>query len=134
VYGDLGQIFAQTTMAEPRLCAAMLGILVRGLGAERVVWGTDAVWTGSPQWQIEALRRIEIPEQMQRRYGYTPLGTADGPVKSAIFAGNSMRMYGISAAQLAALSGDRFSAARESYQRNAGERSNLAYGYVLGES
>ena len=34
VYGDLGQIFAQSTMANPRLCAAMMGILVRGLGAD----------------------------------------------------------------------------------------------------
>ncbi|MDX1433810.1 MAG: amidohydrolase family protein [Gammaproteobacteria bacterium] len=131
VYGDLGQIFAQTTMAEPRLCAAMLGILVRGLGADHVVWGTDAVWTGSPQWQIEALRRLEIPEDMQRRYGYSPLGTADGPVKSAIFSGNSMRMYGITEDDLAALASDRFAETRAAYEREGGSRSNLAYGYVL---
>jgi hypothetical protein len=37
-----------------------------------VVWGTDAVWTGAPQWQIEALRRLEIPEDMQRKYGFAP--------------------------------------------------------------
>ena len=43
VYGDLGQIFAQSTVAEPRLCAAMLGQLIPGLGADHVVWGTDAV-------------------------------------------------------------------------------------------
>ena len=36
------------------------------LGADHGVWGTDAVWTGSPQWQIEALRRLEIPEDMRR--------------------------------------------------------------------
>src|SRR5262249_47151458 len=50
-YADLGQIFAQSTVADPRLCAAMMGQLVQGLCADRVVWGTDAVWTGSPQWQ-----------------------------------------------------------------------------------
>ena len=54
VYGDLGQIFAQSTMADPRVCAFMMGTLVKGLGADHVVWGSDAVWTGSPQWQIEA--------------------------------------------------------------------------------
>ncbi len=32
VYGDLGQIFAQTTVVEPRLCAALMGILIKGLG------------------------------------------------------------------------------------------------------
>ena len=57
-------------MADPRVCAAMMGQLVRGLGADHVVWGTDAVWTGSPQWQIEALRRLEIPEDMQKKYGF----------------------------------------------------------------
>jgi len=49
-HGDLGQIFAQTTMAEPRLAAALMGILMRGLGPERILRATDAVWTGSPQW------------------------------------------------------------------------------------
>jgi hypothetical protein len=93
VYADLGQIFAQSTVAEPRLCAAMMGMLVKGLGADHVVWGTDAVWTGSPQWQIEALRRLEIPESMQKNYGYAPLGPADGPVKRAIFGENSARLY-----------------------------------------
>ena len=89
VYGDLGQIFAQSTVAEPRLCAAMMGMLVKGLGADHVVWGTDAVWTGAPQWQIEALRRLEIPEDMQKKHGFAPLGPADGPVKRAIFSSSS---------------------------------------------
>ena len=58
-----------------------------------MVWGTDSVWYGSPQWQIEALRRLEIPEDMQKKHGFAPLGAADGPVKSAIFAGNAARHY-----------------------------------------
>src|SRR5690606_18151853 len=70
VYADLGQVFAQTMVAEPRVCAAILGTLIRGLGADHVCWGTDAVWTGSPQWQIEGLRRLEIPEDMRRRHGF----------------------------------------------------------------
>jgi hypothetical protein len=81
VYGDLGQLFAWTTTANPRLGAAVMGTLIKGLDPDHVVWGTDAVWTGAPQWQIEALRRLEIPEDMQRKYGYRPLGPADGPVK-----------------------------------------------------
>ena len=93
VYGDLGQIFAQSTVAEPRLCAAMMGILGKGLGYDHVVWGTDAVWTGAPQWQIEAMRRLEIPEDMQKKHGFPPLGAADGPVKRAIFGENSARLY-----------------------------------------
>ena len=79
VYADLGQIFAQTTVTEPRLCAALMGMLVKGMGADHVVWGTDAVWTGSPQWQIEALRRLEIPEDMQKKYGFAALGPGRRP-------------------------------------------------------
>src|ERR687896_1573658 len=93
VYGDLGQIFAQSTMADPRICAFMMGTLVKGLGADHVVWGSDAVWTGSPQWQIEALRRLEIPDEMQKKFGFKPLGPADGPVKRAILGENNARLY-----------------------------------------
>ena len=130
VYGDLGQIFAQSTVAEPRLCAAMMGQLIKGLGADHVVWGTDAVWTGAPQWQIEALRRLEIPEEMQRRHGFAPLGPADGPVKSAIFGGNSARLYQFTAEQRKALSGDRVALAKAEYDQHGEGRTNLRYGYM----
>lgn len=130
VYGDLGQIFAQSTMADPNLAAFMMGTLVKGLGAERVVWGTDAIWTGSPQWQIESLRRLEIPEVMQKQYGFTALGAADGPVKNAIFGGNNARLYNYSPAQRSALSGDSVALAKRAYEAEGTSRSNLAYGYV----
>ena len=39
VYADLGQLFALTTVVQPRLTAALMGILVRGMGADHVVWG-----------------------------------------------------------------------------------------------
>ena len=130
VYGDLGQIFAQSTLAEPRLCAAMMGQLVKGLGADHIVWGSDAVWTGAPQWQIEGLRRLEIPQQMQEKYGFAPLGAADGPVKNAIFGGNSARLYGYTPQQRAALDGDPVALARAEYDWHGEGRTNLRYGYM----
>jgi len=128
VYADVGQLFAQTTVADPRTTAAMMGQLVRGLGADRVVWGSDAIWTGSPQWQIEALRRLEIPEDMQKKYGFKPLGPADGPVKSAIFGETNARLYKYE--RRAALAGDRFAALKQEYEQAGAERSNLRYGYI----
>jgi predicted TIM-barrel fold metal-dependent hydrolase len=133
IYADLGQIFAQSTMADPHLAAFMLGTLIRGLGVERVVWGTDAIWTGSPQWQIEALRRLEIPEDMQRRHGFAPLGAADGAVKNAIFGANNARLYDYTPAQRLALAGDRLSAARAAYEAAGTSRSNIAWGYTRRE-
>src|SRR5277367_5723671 len=108
VYGDLGQLFAWTRVAEPRLSAALMGMLIKGLGPDRVVWGTDAVWTGSPQWQIEGLRRLEIPEDMQKQHGFKPLGPADGKGKRAIFAENSLRLYHMHQAHAEAVINDRF--------------------------
>ena len=87
VYAELGTTFGSCAVTHPKLAAAILGQLIRGMGADHVVWGTDSVWYGSPQWQIEAMRRIEIPEDLQRRHGFAPLGAADGPVKQAIFSG-----------------------------------------------
>ena len=129
VYGDLGQLFAWTSVAEPRLSAALMGILVKGLGADRVVWGTDAVWTGAPQWQIEGLRRLEIPEDMRQKHGFQPLGAADGAVKTAIFSGNSARLYGLEK-HAGIVNQDRFAAIKADYQENGPGRSNLRYGYV----
>jgi predicted TIM-barrel fold metal-dependent hydrolase len=131
VYGDLGQIFAQSTVAEPRLCAAMMGQLVKGLGVDHVVWGTDAVWTGAPQWQIEALRRLEIPEDMQKKYGYAPLGPANGKVKQMIFGENSARLYKYDARQRAELATDKIALARSDYERDGPGRTNMRYGYVV---
>ena len=130
VYADVGQLFAQSTMAEPRLAAVMMGQLVAGLGADHVCWGTDAIWTGSPQWQIEALRRLEIPEALQRKHGYQPLGAADGPVKTAIFGGNNARLYGYTPQRRAELAGDRQAEYKTLYEQHGAGRTNLAYGYV----
>jgi hypothetical protein len=65
------------------------------MGPDRVVFGSDAVWYGSPQWQIDALWRFQIPEDMRKRYGYPELTPA---VKRKILGLNSARLYGIEVA------------------------------------
>src|SRR5262247_2132514 len=89
VYGEIGTSFATCAVANPRFAAALIGTLVKGLGSDRVLWGSDSVWYGSPQWQIEAMRRLEIPDEMRKKHGFAALGPADGPVKSAIFSKNA---------------------------------------------
>ena len=130
VYADVGQLFAQSTIAEPRLSAVMMGILIKGLGADHVCWGTDAIWTGAPQWQIEALRRLEIPEELQKKYGFKPLGPADGPVKTAIFGENNARLYNYKPERRAELANDKLAHYKEFYERHGEGRTNLTYGYV----
>ena len=91
VYGDLGSSSRGRPPPIRASARRSWGRWSRAWAHDHVVWGTDAVWTGAPQWQIEALRRLEIPEDMQKKYGYAPLGAADGPVKNAIFGGNNAR-------------------------------------------
>ena len=131
VYGEVGTSFANSAVANPRFAAAFVGTLIRGLGADHVIWGTDSLWYGSPQWQIEAMRRLEIPADMQKKHGFAALGAADGPIKTMIFARNSARLYRIDmkTAQ-GALTGDNVAAIKSEYARLGGMRSNARYGYV----
>lgn len=131
VYGDLGQIFAQTLISEPRVCAAIMGTLVKGLGADHVCWGTDAVWTGAPQWQIEGLRRLEIPEDMQLAHGFAPLGDANSAVKRAIFGDNNARIYDFTDAERNAWRTDRLTAEKVAHRQSGALPSNRRYGYVM---
>ena len=90
VYAELGTTFATAAVTNPRFAAAVIGPLVNLMGADRVVWGTDSVWYGSPQWQIEAMRRLEIPDDIMKKHGWkTKLGGADSEVKRKIFGVNS---------------------------------------------
>ena len=134
VYADVGQLFAQSVAAAPQLGAALMGIMGKGMGYDRVVWGTDAVWTGSPQWQIEALRRLEIPEDMQKKHGFKPLGAADGPIKNMIFGGTNAKLYNYDISKRSDIgpNKDRFARLKDEYEKAGPARSNLRYGYVSG--
>ena len=135
VYAEVGTAFANSAVAHPKFCAAFLGTLIKGFGVDHVMWGTDSVWYGSPQWQIEALRRLEIPEDMQKKYGFAPLGGANSGVKQLIFGINATRLYrlNLKAAEnttMPAYSEDRLASLKNEYEHAAKEPSNLRYGYV----
>src|SRR6267154_1630234 len=135
VHAELGTSFANSAVAHPKFCAALVGTLIKGMGVDHVLWGTDSVWYGSPQWQIEALRRLEIPEVMQKKYGFAPLGGADSAIKQLIFGGNAARMYRINLKaadniRMPTFSEDRLGALKSEYELAAREPSNLRYGYV----
>jgi predicted TIM-barrel fold metal-dependent hydrolase len=135
VYAELGTCFANSAVAHPKFSAALIGTLIKGMGVDHVLWGTDSVWYGSPQWQIEAMRRLEIPEELQKKHGFPALGAADSATKQMIFGINAARLYGLRlrAAQNApmpAYSADRLAKLKVDYELAAREPSNLRYGYV----
>jgi hypothetical protein len=67
-----------------------IGKLLKYLGPDNMVWGTDCILGGSPQAQIEAFRMFSITPQFQQMYGYPAL-TAD--MKKKIFGLNAAKIY-----------------------------------------
>jgi uncharacterized protein len=91
-YAEIGTTWASAIVTFPTLAAHLMGQLLKFFGPDRVVFGSDSVWYGSPQWQIEALWRFQIPEAMQKQYGYPALTPE---TKRKILGLNSARLYGI---------------------------------------
>jgi hypothetical protein len=132
VYAELGTTFATSAVASPRLSAAMVGQMVNQMGADHVVWGSDSVWYGSPQWQIEAMRRLEIPDDIMKKHGWkTNLGGPDSKVKRMIFGENSARLYKYKIqSEYPALNNDQLALMKQEYEAEGIERNNVAYGFV----
>jgi predicted TIM-barrel fold metal-dependent hydrolase len=91
VYAELGGTW-WFLMRNPTHAAHVLGKLLKYIGEERVVWGTDSIWFGTPQDQIQAMRTFEISEQLQEAHGYPALTPK---IKAGIFGRNAAALYGI---------------------------------------
>ncbi len=133
VYGEIGTAFANSAVAHPRFSAALIGTLVRDMGADHVIWGTESVFYGSPQWQIEAMRRLEVPEDMQAKYDLPSLGGPNSLTKQAIFGLNAARLYNIgvrSASAMPAMPNFSEDKLARQFREEGGVPSNKRYGYV----
>ena len=95
MFSEVGSTFAATVTSRPVECAHVIGTLVRDLGADYVMWGTDSLLWGNPQWQIDAFRRFRIPDELIDGYGYPQL---TDEVKTKIFGGNAARLWGLKTA------------------------------------
>ncbi len=91
VYAELGSTW-RNLMTQPEAAAHVLGKLLKHVGEERVIWGTDSVFTGSPGEQIVAFRAFEIPERMQEEFGYPALTPA---LKAKVLGLNAVPLYGV---------------------------------------
>lgn len=79
-------------MNKPEQAAHFLGKLIKHVGDERVLWGSDALWLGQPQEQITAFRLFEIPEEMQQKFGYPALTSE---LKERILGKNAAALFRI---------------------------------------
>ena len=75
VWVDLGTTW-RTVLTDPDQAAHVMGKLLSRVGEDRVLWGTDAIWYGSPQPQIMAFRAFQISAEYQERFGYPALTAA----------------------------------------------------------
>jgi len=96
VYAELGSTW-RFVMRDPDQAAHLLGKLLKYIGEDNILWGTDSIWYGSPQDQIQAFRAFEISREFQDRYGYPALTPA---IKRKIFGLNGARVYGLKADEM----------------------------------
>ncbi|WP_265587133.1 amidohydrolase family protein [Sphingomicrobium arenosum] len=108
LYAEMGATW-KILMGQPMQAAHYIGKLLKYFGEDRILWGTDSLWFGSPQDQIQAFRAFEISEEFQERYGYPAL---TDEAKRKIFGLNASRVYGFDPAKLAK---GKFDARREAY-------------------
>jgi uncharacterized protein len=91
VHAELGTTW-YLLMRDPTAAAHVLGKLLLHVGEDNILWGTDSIWYGSPQPQIEAFLRFQITPQLQQQHGYPAL-TAE--IRRKILGLNAARVYGI---------------------------------------
>ncbi len=129
VYMELGTTFGHTVITHPKICAHLLGQIIKAFGVDHILFGTDSIWWGSPQWQIEALRRFQIPEDMQEKFGYAPITDED---KSKILGLNAAKLYDVNVEdRRQQIITDRMSQLKEMYLAEGGKPSNNVYGWVM---
>jgi predicted TIM-barrel fold metal-dependent hydrolase len=96
VYAELGSTW-RFLMRDPEQAAHALGKLIKHCGEDNVLWGTDSIWYGSPQDQIQAFRAFQISPALRDRFGYAEMTPA---LRAKIFGLNAARVYGIPAAEI----------------------------------
>jgi predicted TIM-barrel fold metal-dependent hydrolase len=154
-YAEIGTTWGSSVVTFPTVAAHIMGQLMKYLGEDRIVFGSDCVWYGSPQWQIDALWRFQIPEEMRKKYGYPELTQQ---AKRKILGLNSAGLYGIKPLEGAekdkvykqvpkdyeskmskelktimefpGYTADKMSTFKEKYLASGGERSNTRYGWM----
>jgi hypothetical protein len=93
-YAEIGTTWASSIVSYPTIAAHIIGQLLKFVGEDRIVFGSDSVWYGSPQWQIETFWRFQIPAAMREKWGYPELTET---AKKKILGLNSAKLYGIKA-------------------------------------
>ena len=91
IYAEMGGL-APYMFRAPERYAQMLGTVLKGLGPDHVLWGTDTPVAGPPHWQIQAFQAYAFPAELVESQGYPVLTAA---IKRQILGENAARLYNI---------------------------------------
>jgi hypothetical protein len=127
IYFELGSTFAMTSAADPNMCLHMLGQMIQTAGSDHILWGTDSIWNGSPQSQIERMRRLTMKEELIDKYHYPEL-TAE--IKNQILGLNAAKLLGVDVqAELKKIKTDKLTRIRDEFRRQPSP-SNTQFGWI----
>jgi predicted TIM-barrel fold metal-dependent hydrolase len=91
IYAEMGGL-APFMFRAPERYAQMLATVLKGLGPDHVLWGTDTPVAGPPHWQIRAFLAYAFPTELVEASGYPLLTPA---IKRQILGENAARLYKI---------------------------------------
>ena len=104
-------------MRDPQSAAHILGKLFKYVGEDNVLWGTDSVWYGSPQDQIQAFRAFQIPSTLREEHGYPEITPK---LRAKVFGLNAIVPYQVSVDEvLRSASNDSLSRSKQDYASEA---------------
>jgi len=113
VYAELGSTW-RFLMRDPEQAAHALGKLFKACGPDNVLWGTDSIWYGSPQDQIQAFRTFQIAAVLRDKHGYPEITPA---LRAKVFGLNALRIYPVPADVLGKhVKADKVALEREAYR------------------
>jgi len=124
VYAELGSTW-RFLMRDPDSAAHGLGKLLRYCGESNVLWGTDSVWYGSPQDQIQAFRTFQIAPELRAKHGYPELTPA---LRAKVFGLNALKVYSIPADVVRKHTRDRVALERLEYRAERSDPTFLTHG------
>jgi len=128
VYPEIGSFFGPLVIADPVLAMHGMGKNIKYYGSDHVVWGTDCLWWGSPQWVIDAFKRFQISDEMCEKFGYSKITKED---KAKIFGLNAAKIYGVDPKEKRNnLPKDTLEKLKAAYLEQGPQRNNAAYGWV----
>ncbi len=128
LYCEIGTSFGTLAVLHPIMAQHLIAKNIKTYGADHVIWGTDCLWWGSPQWVIDAFKRFQISDELCEKFGYEKITKED---KAKIFGLNAAKAYGIDLEkERKAFPKDAISKLKAAYHESGGQRDNAVHGWV----